>query len=341
MDYRTLGDSGCAVSTLGLGTMTFGVEADEPGAHEQLDHVVAAGGTLVDTADVYCGGRSEEIIGRWLASRPAGITERVVLATKGRFALDDAPNGAGLSARHLTRALEGSLGRLGVEAVDLYQVHAFDPWTPLEETVRTLDGFARAGKIRYWGLSNFTGWQLTKTVHLARALDAAGPVTLQPQYSLLVREVEWEIVPAAIDAGLGLLPWSPLGGGYLSGKYRRDQRPSGATRLGEDPDRGMEAWERRGVDRTWAVIGAVEEIAKARGVSMAEVALAWVTDRPGVTSTILGARTTEQLEVNLRAAGLRLSTDEVVALDVASDPRPADYPYGEMGVEQRGRRIGG
>jgi aryl-alcohol dehydrogenase-like predicted oxidoreductase len=166
-------------------------------------------------------------------------------------------------------------------------------------------------------------------------------VTLQPQYSLLVREIEWEIVPAAIDAGLGLLPWSPLGGGYLSGKYRRDQRPSGATRLGEDPDRGMEAWDRRGTDRTWAVIGAVEEIAKARGVSMAEVALGWVTGRPGVTSTILGARTIEQLEVNLRAADLRLSTDERVALDVASDPRPADYPYGEMGVEQRGRRIGG
>src|SRR5690348_8449819 len=213
MDYRTLGHSGCAVSAFGLGTMTFGVETDEPGAHEQLDRFVAAGGTLVDTADVYGDGRSEEIIGRWLASRPAGITEPVVLATKGRFPLDDSPNGAGLSARHLTRALDASLRRLGVEAVDLYQVHAFDPWTPLEETVRTLDGFARAGKIRYWGLSNFTGWQLTKVVHLARALNAAGPVTLQPQYSLLVREIEWEIVPAAMDAGLGLLPWSPLGGG--------------------------------------------------------------------------------------------------------------------------------
>ena len=225
MDYRTLGHSGCAVSALGLGTMTFGVETDEPGAHEQLDRFAEAGGTLVDTADTYGNGRSEEIIGRWLASRPAGVTEPVVLATKGRFPLDDSPNGAGLSARHLTRALDASLRRLGVEAVDLYQVHAFDPWTPLEETVRALDGFARAGKIRYWGLSNFTGWQLTKAVHLARALNAAGPVTLQPQYSLLVREIEWEIVPAAIDAGLGLLPWSPLGGGWLSGKYQRGQRP--------------------------------------------------------------------------------------------------------------------
>ena len=341
MDYRTLGRSGCAVSDFCLGTMTFGLETDEAVAHRQLDLFVATGGTFVDTADVYNRGASEEIIGRWFAARPPDVTDRVVLATKGRFATDASPNGIGLSARHLTRALDASLRRLGLDAVDLYQVHAFDPITPMEETLRTLDRFVRDGKIRYYGLSNFTGWQLTKAVHLARELNLTAPVTLQPQYSLLVREIEWEIVPAAIDAGLGLLPWSPLGGGYLSGKYRRDQRPSGATRLGEDPDRGMEAWERRGVDRTWAVIGAVEEIAKARGVSMAEVALAWVTARPGVTSTILGARTTEQLEVNLRAADLRLSTDEVVALDVASDPRPADYPYGEMGVEQRARRIGG
>ena len=241
-----LGGSGCAVSSLCLGTMTFGAETDESGAHEQLDRFIEAGGTMVDTADVYSDGRSEEIIGRWFASRPADVTEPVVLATKGRMPVDDSPNGAGLSARHLTRALDASLHRLGLEAVDLYQVHAYDPLTPLEETLRTLDEFIRAGKIRYWGLSNFTGWQLTKAVHLARALDVAGPVTLQPQYSLLAREIEWEIVPAAIDAGLGLLPWSPLGGGWLSGKYRRDQRPAGATRLGEDPDRGMEAYDRRG-----------------------------------------------------------------------------------------------
>ena len=214
-----------------------------------------------------------------------------MLATKGRFPLDRFPNGDGLSTRHLTRALDASLRRLGLDAVDLYQVHAFDPWTPLEETLRTLDGFIRAGKIRYYGLSNFTGWQLTKAVHVARALGLAQPVTLQPQYSLLVREIEWEIVPAALDAGLGLLPWSPLGGGWLSGKYRRDQRPTGATRLGENPSRGMEAWDRRDSDRTWQVIDAVQKVAEERGVSMAEVALAWVTARPAVTSTILGART--------------------------------------------------
>ena len=341
MDYRTLGHSGCAVSNLCLGTMTFGTETDEQGSHQQLDRFIDAGGTLVDTADVYSDGVSEQIIGRWFASRPAEVTERVVLATKGRFPLDDSPNGAGLSARHLTRALDASLRRLGLDAVDLYQVHAFDPWTPLEETLRTLDGFIRAGKIRYYGLSNFTGWQLTKAVHLARALNVAGPVTLQPQYSLLVRETEWEIVPAAMDAGLGLLPWSPLGGGWLSGKYRRNERPTGATRLGDDPNRGMEAYDRRGLERTWAVIDAVQKVADERGVSMAEVALAWVTDRPAVTSTILGARTVEQLEANLRAADLHLTEAETSALDAASDPRAVDYPYGEMGVEQRGRRLAG
>ena len=329
------------MSNVCLGTMTFGAETDEAGSHEQLDRFVAAGGTLVDTADVYAQGRSEEIIGRWFASRPADITEPVVLATKGRLGEDKSPNGAGLSARHLTRALDGSLRRLGLDSVDLYQVHAFDALTPVEETLRTLDNFIRAGKIRYWGLSNFTGWQLTKVVYVARELNATGPVTLQPQYSLLAREIEWEIVPAAIDAGLGLLPWSPLGGGWLSGKYRRDQRPSGATRLGEDPNRGMEAYDRKNTDRTWRVIDAVQKVSEDRDISMAEVALAWVTDQPGVSSTILGARTTEQLDANLRAAGLHLTESETAALNEASDPHPVDYPYGELGVDQRDRTLAG
>jgi len=321
--------------------MTFGAEADETVSHAQLDRFVEAGGTLVDTADVYAQGRSEEIIGRWFSSRPSHVTEPIVLATKGRFPLDDVPNGSGLSARHLTRALDASLRRLNLDCVDLYQLHAFDHWTPLDETLRALDGFVRAGKIRYYGLSNFTGWQLTKAAHLARELGVPGPVTLQPQYSLLVREIEWEIVPAALDAGLGLLPWSPLGGGWLSGKYHRDQRPSGATRLGDDPGRGMEAWDRRGTDRTWDVIEAVQRVAEARGISMAEVALAWVTDRPAVTSAILGARTLEQLETNLRAADLHLDAHEIAALDAASDPAAADYPYGELGVDQRDRKLAG
>jgi aryl-alcohol dehydrogenase-like predicted oxidoreductase len=341
MDYRTLGNSGCAVSNLCLGTMTFGSETDEQGSYAQLDRFVEAGGTLVDTADVYSSGVSEEIIGRWYRDRPAEITERVVLATKGRFAMGQEPNSLGLSTRHLTRALDASLARLQRDRIDLYQVHAYDPWTPLEETLRTLAGFIAAGKISYYGLSNYTGWQLTKVVHLAKALNVPPPVTLQPQYSLIVREIEWEIVPAVLDAGMGMLPWSPLGGGWLSGKYSRDQRPTGDTRLGEDPNRGMEAYERRGTERTWAIIDAVQKVAEDRGVSMAEVALAWVTDRPGVTSTILGARTIEQLEANLKAADLHLDPEESAALDEASDLGATDYPYGELGVDQRNRVLSG
>jgi aryl-alcohol dehydrogenase-like predicted oxidoreductase len=342
MDYRNLGNSGCAVSTFALGTMTFGSETNEQAAYAQLDRFVEVGGNLVDTADVYSGGRSEEIIGRWLAARPTDIAEGIVLATKGRFPLRRRPNADGLSARHLTRALEDSLRRLDVDTIDLYQAHAFDPLTPLEETLRTFDGFVRAGKIRYYGFSNFTGWQLTKAVHLARALNLAAPVTLQPQYSLLVREIEWEIVPAALDAGIGLLPWSPLGGGWLSGKYRRDQTPAGATRLGERPDRGMESYDRRGPhELTWTVIDAVQQLSEKRGVSMAQVALSWVAHRPAVTSTILGARTMEQLEDNLAAIDVHLEADEVQALDAASDPGAHDYPYGEMGQGQRARILSG
>ncbi len=340
MQYRTLGASGCAVSNLCLGTMTFGSETDEEGSFAQLDAFVEAGGTLVDTADVYSSGVSEEIIGRWFADRPAEVTDPVVLATKGRFGGGE-PNAAGLSNRHLTRALDASLNRLGLDRVDLYQVHAWDAHTPLEETLRTLDRFVAQGKIGYYGFSNFTGWQLAKAVGVAKALNLAAPVSLQPQYSLIVREIEWEIVPAAQDAGLGLLPWSPLGGGWLSGKYTRDQAPSGSTRLGEDPGRGMEAWDRRGTDRTWAIVDAVQQVAEARGVSMVEVSLSWLTDRPGVTSTILGARTLEQLQQNLLAADLHLDDSEVEILDRASDLGASDYPYGEMGQGQRSRDLSG
>jgi aryl-alcohol dehydrogenase-like predicted oxidoreductase len=265
------------------------------------------------------------------------VTDSVVLATKGRFPMGEGPNDVGLSSRHLTRALDASLARLGVECVDLYQVHSWDPVTPLAETLRTLDGFVRSGRILYYGFSNFSGWQLTKAVHLARELGLAAPVTLQPQYSLIVREIEWEIVPAALDSGLGLLPWSPLGGGWLTGKYQRDQRPTGTTRLGEDPGRGMEAWDRRGTERTWRIIEAVQQVAEARGVSMAQVALSWVTNRPGVTSTILGARTLEQLDDNLASVEVDLTDEEQSALDKASDLHPTDYPYGDLALDQRSR----
>jgi aryl-alcohol dehydrogenase-like predicted oxidoreductase len=340
MEYRTLGSSGCSVSTLTLGTMTFGQETDEPTAHQQLDAFVAAGGNLVDTADVYNAGTSEEIIGRWLAQRPSDVRDRVVVATKGRFPTGPDVNDVGVSRRHLQRALDASLRRLGVDCVDLYQVHAFDPVTPLEETLSTLDDMVTSGKVRYVGLSNYTGWQVQKAVALAREHGWTSPVTLQPQYNLLVRELEWEIVPSCLDAGLGLLPWGPLGGGWLTGKYTSEERPSGATRLGEDPGRGVEAYDRRSTQqRTWDVVDAVRAVADDRGTTMAQVALAWLVDRPAVTSVILGARTTGQLEDNLAAAGLHLTAEETATLDAASDPGAADYPYGVFGIEQRHRAV--
>ncbi len=340
MEYRQLGRSGCIVSTLCLGTMTFGQETDEAGAHDQLDRFVAAGGTLIDTADVYASTTSESIIGRWLADRPSDVRDQVVLATKGRFPTGPGANDVGLSRRHLSRALDASLRRLQVDTIDLYQVHSWDPLTPVEETLRFLDDAVTAGKVHYVGLSNFTGWQLQRTVDLAGFHGWPVPVTLQPQYNLLVREIEWEIVPACAANGLGLLPWSPLGGGWLTGKYRADERPSGTTRLGEDPERGMEAYGRRSQQqRTWDVLEVVEAIASERGVSMAQVALAWVVDRPQVTSVILGARTSEQLDDNLGAAELHLTEEETARLDDASDPGAADYPYGEPGVGQRSREL--
>ena len=342
MEHRPLGRAGTSVSRLALGTMTFGAESDEEVSHAQLDRFIEAGGTLVDTADVYSAGASEEIIGRWLADRPAEVTGQVVLASKGRFPMGEGPNDVGLSRRHLGRALDASLRRLGVEQIDLYQVHAWDPVTPLEETLRFLDDAVRAGKIAYAGLSNFTGWQLQRAVSVAAAMGLEIPVTLQPQYNLLAREIEWEIVPAAEANGLGLLPWSPLGGGWLTGKYSRDERPTGETRLGEDPERGVEAYDRRSAqERTWDVVDAVSEVAGETGASMAQVALAWLADRPTVTSVILGARTVEQLEDNLGAASLHLSEEHTRRLDEASDPQPADYPYGGPGREQRSRSIAG
>ncbi len=342
MHYRRLGRSGCAVSALALGTMTFGDETDEVGAHEQLDTYVEAGGTLVDTADVYSTGASEQIIGRWLAARPADVRDRVVLATKGRFPMGDEPNALGSSRRHLRRALDASLSRLGVDHVDLYQVHAWDPCTPLEETLRFLDDAVRAGKISYPGLSNFTGWQVQKAVDLAEREHLAAPVTLQPSYSLLVRGVEYEILPACEHNGLGVLPWGPLGGGWLSGKYTRDQRPSGATRLGEDPERGIEAYDKvSGQARTWDVLEAVQDVAEAQEASMAQVALAWLVARHAVTSVILGARTTEQLRDNLGAADLVLSDDQIARLDEVSDPGAPDYPYGKVGAGARTRDLAG
>ena len=246
MDYRTLGSSGASVSTLALGTMTFGAETDEAGSHAQLDRFVEAGGTLVDTADVYTAGASEEIIGRWLADRPADVREPRRAGHQGPL-----PDGRRAQRRRaVPPAPRRRAGRVAAPAA---------AWTGSTSTRCTpttrgrrwrrrcgfLDDAVHAGKIHYVGLSNFTGWQLQRAVDVAVHRHLTAPVTLQPQYNLLVREIEWEIVPAAEANGLGLLPWSPLGGGWLTGKYRRDERPTGATRLGENPDRGVEGYDRR------------------------------------------------------------------------------------------------
>jgi aryl-alcohol dehydrogenase-like predicted oxidoreductase len=341
MEYRLLGRSGCAVSAFALGTLTFGNETDQAGSFSQLDQFAEAGGTLVDTADVYAEGRSEEIIGQWLTRRP-GARDRMVVATKGRFPTDESPNGHGLSRRHLGMALDASLRRLAVDAIDLYQLHSWDPLTPVEETLRFLDDAVHGGKIRYVGLSNFTGWQIQKAVDTAGALGLARPVTVQPQYNLLARATEWEIVPACQSEGLGLLPWSPLASGWLTGKYQRGQTAPAGTRVAENADEGMRIWNQRGgAERTWRVVDAVRAVAQERGVSMAQVAIAWLAARPVVTAVILGARSAGQFADNLAAAGLRLSQEETAALDEASDPDPPDYPYGVPGQTQRSRRISG
>ena len=338
MEYRLLGRSGLAVSRLCLGTMTFGNETDLAGAFAQLDAFVEAGGNFIDTADVYTKGVSEEIVGAWLADRP-GVRDQLVIATKGRFPMSTHPNGAGLSRRHLSDALDASLSRLGVDSIDLYQLHSWDPLTPVEEYLRFVDDAVSAGKIHYFGLSNFTGWQVAAVSERALAHGWTAPVSLQPQYNLLTRYIELEITDACAEYGLGMMPWSPLAGGWLSGKYSRDQRPTGSTRLGENPSRGMEDYDRRNSETTWAVLDVVSQVADASGLSMAQVALAWLADRPQVTAPILGNRTTEQLAGSLKVADLHLDPDLTARLDEVSAPVLPDYPYGEMGRNQRSRKL--
>ena len=338
MLHRKLGNSGIAVAKIALGTMYFGSETPEEDAFAILDTFVEGGGNLIDTSDVYVGGVSEQIIGRWFAVRPRDVTDKVVLASKGRFGGGQDVNAIGLSRRHLHRALDASLGRLGVETIDLYQLHASDMHTPVEETLSFLDDAVKAGKIHYVGLSNFTGWQLQLIISTARAMGVQVPVTLQPQYSLLSREIEWEIVPAALHNGIGLLPWSPLAGGFLTGKYQRGGRPASGTRAGSE--KPLYQWiseEYADSDRNWATIEAVVRIAKEIGATPAQVALSWIANRPGVIAPIIGARTVEHLLNNLGAAKLTLDDEATVALEKVSAPQPGGYPYGAFGAGQRAR----
>lgn len=323
MPARQLGRSGPVVSRLALGTMTFGVETDEPEAFRQLDLFVDRGGTFIDTADVYGKGASERIIGNW--ARRRGGMDDLIVATKGRFA--PPPGSHGASRRALVRSVDASLKRLGVEAVDLYYVHGWDRHTELAETLATLGDLVHAGKVHAIGWSNVAGWQLQKIVSTAASVGCPLPVALQPQYNLLERGIEIEVLPCALEAGIGVVPWSPLGGGWLTGKYGADRRPSGATRLGEDPDRGVEAYDLRNTARTHAVLDALLECAKRHDRPPAHVAIAWLLARPGVASVLLGARTADQLDDNLGAVDLALEPDDLKALGaVSSTPLPA-YPY--------------
>ncbi|MEA2002793.1 MAG: aldo/keto reductase [Actinomycetota bacterium] len=326
MEHRGVGNSGLQVSVFGMGTMTFGAESDEAASGAMLDRFADAGGTLIDTADVYTAGVSEEIVGRWLAKR--SDRNRFVVATKGRFSAGHDPGFAGASRAHLTNAVDASLRRLQTDVIDLYQVHCWDPHTPLEETLEALTDMVREGKVRHVGVSNFTGYQLARAAATARLEGLTPIVSLQAQYSLLERTIELDLVPACMDEGVGILPWSPLGGGWLTGKYSSEQEPTGASRLGEDPTRGVEAYQLRNTERTWAIIEECAAVASTRDVPLSSVALTWLRDRPSVSSVILGTRTVEQLDQNLLASDLELSVDERAGLDRASAPGIPLYPYG-------------
>ena len=340
MKYRTLTGTGISVSNLALGTMGFDTETEESEAFAILDRFVEAGGNLLDSSNVYGAGASEELLGRWFASRPADVTSRVVLATKGRYGTGPDTNDNGSSRRNLSRAVDASLTRLGRENIDLYQLHGWDPLTPIEETLGFLDDAVHAGKITYIGLSNFTGWQLQLAVSTAKAMGLQLPVTLQPQYSLVDREIEFEIIPAARYNNIALLPWSPLAAGFLSGKYHKGEAWAEGTRAGAgNPMNEHIFGEFAAKDQNWEILQAVRSIANTLGATPAQVAYSWIANRPGVVAPIIGARTLEQLEENIVAAGLDLGDEATAELEKVSAPTPNDYPYGPFGVRMRRRYI--
>ncbi len=322
MPTAPLGRTGPIVSRLALGAMTFGAEADQNAAFEQLDAFVEAGGTLVDTADVYADGESERIIGRWLADRDH---TDVVIATKGRFS---PPAGsAGASRRGLVRNVDASLTRLGVDAIDTYFVHGWDQHTPVLETLDTLAGLVRSGKIHSIGWSNVTGWQLAQIMTEARLNGLVAPCVVQPQYNLLDRGIELEVLPCCLDNNISITPWSPLGGGWLTGKYTRNKRPTGDSRLGDDPNRGVEAYDTRNNERTWNILDTVHDVAERTDRPMGQVAIVWLLTRPSVASVLLGARTVDQLRDNLAAATIDLTDQDINALTNSSAPGLPPYPY--------------
>jgi aryl-alcohol dehydrogenase-like predicted oxidoreductase len=305
--------------------MTFGRETDEETSRQILDRFVEAGGNFIDTANVYGRGVSEEVVGRWLKSKPR---DSLVIATKVRFPMGDGPNEVGLSRKHILASVEQSLRRLGTDYIDLYQGHGWDPVTPLEETLSTFDRLVQSGKVRYLGISNYAGWQLQKAVDLSRQMGWAAFVCLQPLYNLLDRSLEWELVPVCLNEGLGLIPWSPLRGGWLSGKYRRGMSaPPAGTRVEQAEQQGWgESWSRYNTEESWQVIDALLAVAAEVERTPAQVALNWLLRRPGVTAPIIGVRSLAHLEDNLGAAGWSLDPGQVDRLTQAGD-KPLPYPY--------------
>ena len=331
MQHGRLGRTGLMVSELCLGTMTFGRELDEAGSEEIVNRFVEAGGNFIDTADVYENGVSEEITGRAIGDR----RDDVVLATKVRFPMGEGPNDVGLSRKHIMAGCEASLRRLGTDYIDLYQVHCWDEATPLEETLSALTDLVRSGKARYIGVSNFMAWQIVKALGVSELHGFEKFVCLQPQYSLVERGIEDEALPACVSEGLGVIPWGPLGGGFLSGKYRRGERPPEDSRIAGAEEWMDEYWEKRATERNWRVLDAVGAIAEETGKSYAQVSLNWLLCQPGVTAPIIGARTNEQLEDNLGAAGWRLDEKQVQRLSEAAPPEktyPARFIEGKQRV---------
>ncbi len=316
MEHRRLGRTGLKVSELCLGTMQFGWTADEPTSFAVMDAFVAAGGNFVDTADVYSrwapgnpGGVSEEIIGRWMKAR--GNRRQIVLATKARGRMWDGPNGEGLSRAHLIRACEDSLRRLETDAIDLYQTHWFDPDTPIDETLRALDDLLRAGKVRYVGCSNCPAWRLMKALWTADKLSLVRYDSLQPHYNLAHRaEFERELKPLCEAEGVGVIPYSPLAGGFLTGKYQRNSAPVSARADGIQ--------KRYGNERGYAIVDRLTTVAQSRGLTPSQAALAWLLTQPVITAPIVGANSVEQLRESLGAAGVRLSEEEMAALNEVS-----------------------
>lgn len=331
MKYSNLGGSGVKVSNLCFGAMTFGepeagsfmhgVGADEGTSHAMLDRAVDAGVNFIDTADVYGqDGLSERVLGAWFAK--TGKRDKTVVATKFRFTMGDGPNRSGASRYRIVKCCEDSLRRLGTDRIDLYQIHAQDVTTPEEETLRALDDLVRAGKVLYLGCSNYAAYRMVDSLWISKTEHLSRFVTLQAQYSLIVRDLEREHVPACRTHGLGILPWSPLAAGFLSGKYVKDAPPPAGTRL----DAWKQRWGQYDTPRNWAVLDAVTMVAKELGASVSQVALAWLFTRPQVSSVIFGARTLAQLDDNLAAAELVIPAPLVAKLDEAS-AFELGYPY--------------